>query len=66
MQIAEDLIGYPKVTAATVASRYHVTGPGAYKAIARLVELGVLEERTGKKYGRVFEAREVMRIIQAD
>lgn len=64
--IAEDLIGYPLVTPKAAAARYQATYPGANKAIARLEQLGILRERTGRKYGRVFAAPEVLRIIESD
>ena len=64
--IAEDLIGYPLLTPKAAATRYEATYPGANKAIARLVQLGILRERTGRKYGRVFAAPDVLRIIESD
>ena len=65
VRIAEDLIGYPMLTATSASQRYHVSYPAANTAIRRLVELGMLEERTGKKYGRIFAARQVLRVIEA-
>ncbi|GAA1840209.1 hypothetical protein GCM10009687_01520 [Asanoa iriomotensis] len=64
--ITEDLIGYPLLTPKTAANRYDATYPGANKAIDRLVQLGILRERTGRRYGRVFAAPEVLRIIESD
>jgi hypothetical protein len=63
-RITEELIGYPMLTSTVAAARHSVTYPGANKAIARLVQLGLLRERTGKTYARVFTAPDVLRIIE--
>jgi Fic family protein len=63
IRIAEDLIGYPYVTATRAAERLGVTYEGANSAIARLVSEGVLREVTGRSYARVFVASEVVEII---
>ncbi|AGZ39351.1 Fic family protein [Actinoplanes friuliensis DSM 7358] len=65
-RITEDLIGYPMVTPTVAANRNKVTYPAANTAVKRLVQLGILEERTGRQYGRVFAARQVLKIINAD
>lgn len=65
LTIAEELIGYPMLTPTTAAKLYNVSYPAANSAIRRLEELGVLHERTGGKYARVYEARDVLRIINA-
>lgn len=63
-RIAEDLIGYPAMTARIAATIYNVSYVAANNAIGRLESLGILHERTGKKYARVFYAREVYQIIE--
>lgn len=63
LQIAEELAAYPVVTVSGASSRYGVTYPAANAAIKRLVAEGVLEEVTGRNYGRVFSAQQVFRII---
>jgi Fic family protein len=65
VRVVEDLFGYPLITAKPTADRYGVSYQAANTAIRRLVELGILEERTGRKYGRVFAARTVLNIINA-
>ena len=65
VRIVEDLLGYPLITARPTAERYGVSYQAANTAIRRLVQLGILEERTGRKYGRVFAARRVLNIINA-
>lgn len=63
VQIAEDLIGYPMITPTLAAKRYRVTYPAANTAIRVLTEHAILEERSGRRHGRVFAANEVIRII---
>jgi len=43
--------------------RYDVSHQAANKAIARLVELGLLEEMTGRRYGRTYRAPGVLAIL---
>lgn len=63
LQLASDLIGFPYITAAEAADLYGVAYPTANNAIARLVRLGILEETTGRGYGRVFRCPRVYEII---
>jgi len=65
VRIVEDLFGYPLITATPTAERYGVSYQAANTAIRRLLRLGILEERTGRRYGRVFAARRVVNIINA-
>ncbi|WP_235825823.1 Fic family protein [Candidatus Frankia alpina] len=62
--IAARLIGAPFVTARTVSADTGRTYQAASNAIGKLVELAILRERTGRQYGRVFEAAEVMAVLQ--
>jgi Fic family protein len=62
--IAQDLIGRPFVTPSAAARLYGVTYPAANNAVARLVEAKVLREVTGRRYGRVFIASEVLAILE--
>lgn len=63
--MALDLIGRPVLTPAAVSRIYGVSYPAANAAVLRLVEAGVLREVTGRRYGRVFVAPEVLRILRA-
>ena len=47
------------------AARYKVTTMNATRMINHLVEVGVVQELTGKNYGRVFGATEVMATVDA-
>lgn len=64
-RIVEDLIGYPMITPMSASRMYSVSYPAANTAIRRLENLGILQERTGRRYARVFAAKDVLRIIDA-
>ncbi len=64
LQLAHDLIDWPIVTMPFTAKKYDVSAPAAKSMIDRLVAIGVLKEMTGKRYGRVFAAVEVMEIVE--
>ncbi|MCV7385700.1 Fic family protein [Mycolicibacter longobardus] len=63
LQLASDLIGFPYISAGEAAELYGVAYPTANNAIARLVKLGILEEITGREYGRIFRCPRVYEII---
>lgn len=63
-QITEDLIGYPFTTPTFAAQLYGRTYQACNEAIKRLVGLGILEERTKRRYGRIFAAPALLRIIE--
>lgn len=60
----EDLVEWPVTTIADTAERYGVSQVHASRMVANLVEIGVLEELTGKSYGRIFGARRVMDTVE--
>ncbi|WP_322984599.1 Fic family protein [Streptomyces sp. S584] len=64
LQIAEDLIGYPMLTVRDAADRYGVTYQAANQAVAKLVELGILQQRSEGNYGRIFACNDVLRVMQ--
>jgi len=63
LAITERLIEYPTVTVKHVAETHRVSTQAANGAVARLVELGVLDEVTGRSYNRVFQAPAVFDIL---
>jgi Fic family protein len=63
LDLAGDLIGFPRITVTSAADQYRVTYPAANNAVSRLVSLGILREITGSNYGRVFACDEVYNII---
>jgi Fic family protein len=65
VEIADDLIGRPLVTPTSASERYKVSYQAANNGISRLVEAGVLREITGRRYGRIFVAEDVLNIIES-
>ncbi|WP_202927089.1 Fic family protein [Gordonia desulfuricans] len=63
LDLASDLIGFPYISASEAAEMYDVSYPTANNAIAKLVDHGILEEITGRDYGRVFRCPRVYEII---
>jgi Fic family protein len=61
--IADELIGQPVLTATWAARRHDVTYPAANAAIGRLVRLGLLQEATGRTYGRIFRSNQVFTLL---
>jgi Fic family protein len=54
LRIADDLVGAPVITPTRAGQQYGVTFQAANSGVARLVELGVLREITGRSYARMF------------
>jgi Fic family protein len=63
-QLLPDLIQWPVTTITDTAARYSVSQVNATRMINHLTGVGVLSEMTGRSYGRVFGATEVMRIVE--
>lgn len=63
LDVTAKLIEFPTVTVRSVAQVHHVSNQAANGAVNRLVQLGVLEEATGRNYNRVFQAPAVHDII---
>jgi hypothetical protein len=63
-EVAEGLIGRPVITPTWVQKQYGVSYPAANKAVARLEELGLVRETTGGRYGRIFGADDVLRVLE--
>jgi Fic family protein len=62
-QVLSCLIEWPVTTISDTASRYSITTMNATRIINHLTEVGIMSEITGKSYGRVFGATEVMKIV---
>lgn len=54
VDIAGDLVARPVLNVATTATRYGVSFVSANKAVAKLVDVGLLVEITGRGHDRVF------------
>lgn len=63
IDVIEDLIGYLTLTPSTTAKRHSVTYKTANDAFAKLEKMGILQEITGVKYGRIFVCPRVRRIV---
>lgn len=66
VRLAERLLDLPYVTASRIARELEVSFPTAQRAIDDLVELGLLEEITGRKRNRVYLSQELMDIVYGD
>lgn len=64
LRIADDLIGYPMITSTLASSIHGVSYQAANSAIARLVSLGILRQRSEGKYGRIFSCDEILAVIE--
>jgi Fic family protein len=62
--IVDGLIGFPVVTVRAMTTVHHVSYQAANTAVARLVELGILREATGRTYDRVFVCDAVLRELE--
>lgn len=63
-RIAEDLIGNPMIQPTWAAKHYGVSYQAANNGIQRLLIEGVLDELTGRTYGRVFASSYVLGLVQ--
>jgi len=64
LDLVDDLIAYPMITASLAARLHSVTYPPSNAAIQKLVELGFLTETTGRNDGRIFACREIMAAVE--
>jgi Fic family protein len=63
LAVTEKLIEFPSLSVKHISDAHGVSPQAANNAVNRLVELGVLEEVTGRSYNRVFHATEVFNIL---
>lgn len=64
LKIADDLIGYPMITASLAAKLHEVSYQAANTAIAKLVERGILRQRTAGRYDRIFQCDAVLAALE--
>ena len=62
LELVENLIGYPAIDVPTASVRLNKPFQTANRAVAKLVEFGVLREATGRKMDRLFVCDDVIRI----
>jgi Fic family protein len=61
--VLTNLTQWPVVSIASVAERHSMTATAASNIVGHLEEIEVLEELTGRSYGRTFGATRVMKIV---
>lgn len=64
LRIADDLIGYPMITASLAARLHEVSYQAANTAIAKLVDKGILRQRTAGRYDRIFQCDAVLHALE--
>lgn len=63
LAVTEKLIEFPSLSVKHISEAHGVSPQAANNAVNRLVELGVIEEVTGRTYNRVFHASDVFTIL---
>ncbi|AQA03904.1 filamentation induced by cAMP protein fic [Mycobacterium sp. MS1601] len=64
LRIADDLIGYPMITASAAAGLHGVSYQAANTAITKLVDKGILRQRTSGRYDRIFQCDRVLAALE--
>ncbi|MGY3553239.1 Fic family protein [Williamsia sp. R60] len=64
LRIADDLVGYPMITASVASRLYSVSYQAANTAIAKLVDLGILRQRSAGRYDRIFQCDAVLGALE--
>lgn len=65
LKLVDDLFRRPYLTVSSAASVLGVTFRAASLNVAKLVRAGILKELPGRKYGRIFRAREILEVLDA-
>lgn len=63
LTLLDELFINPYTTVSRAANRLGVTAPTARKTIGLLEKVGMLEEATGKEWGRVWLARPILNVV---
>jgi cell filamentation protein, protein adenylyltransferase len=63
-ELLDELFSNPYITVARAARQLKVTAPTAQKAIDRLRQAGILEEMTGRNWGRIYLARAILQALR--
>lgn len=64
-EVLKSLAAWPSLTVSSTAEKFHVTSAAATNIVKHLCEVEILTEVTGRNYGRVFDAREVIAIVDS-
>ena len=65
LQLLDELFANPFVSVSRVAGLLQVSNPTARQTVGLLESEGVLEEITGKSWGKLYLARPILQIIEA-
>jgi Fic family protein len=65
LRLIDDLFGRPYLTISQAAERLGVTFRSASLNVGKLVKAGILEELPGRNYGRIFRARAIVEVLEA-
>jgi Fic family protein len=63
--VIKGLAVWPSLTVTSTADQFKMTAAAATSIINHLCEVGILTEMTGRSYGRVFGAQEVISIVES-
>lgn len=66
VRLLNELFKNPFVTVARAEKLLSVTNPTARQAVKRLEDAGILQETTGREWGRLYLARPILKIVDAD
>lgn len=66
VRLLDELFKNPFVTVARAAKLLSVTNPTARQAVKRLEDAGILQETTGREWGRLYLARPILKIVDAN
>ena len=65
LQLLDELFASPFLTISRAAEVLKVTFPTAQSNMKKLEDLGIVEERTGRRRNRIYQAREVLGLLDA-
>jgi Fic family protein len=63
-ELLDALLANPYTTVVRAAALLHISKPTAQKIIDQLRQVGILEETTGKSWGRVYVAKPILKAIE--
>jgi len=64
-KLVDELPGRPVLTAPSVGELLKISAPAAGRALNQLQERGIIKRLNGRKWGRAWEASELLTLVQA-
>jgi Fic family protein len=64
VELLDELFANPYITVARAAARLEVSNPTARQAVSALEKAGMVEEVSGRAWGKLYLARPIMRVIE--